>query len=249
MTRPRKGGRITAEWASGLQVRDALPLPPEGTRTPAGVAVPSNALGSIGVLAKNGATELDPWTLVGLTTLSPAVTEDGRLRLQVRTDRSKMLATTGPATVPANGWFTPIFFDLMPMRVKAVSTDYWAEGIPCGREPNGSLLSSREGGLICVKTPDASDLAWVIADFNAVWDAAVIGDIVATTDAVAATVASVAGIIMNDDVTDQRINLHSRSDIEIADGTVITVGYTDRWSILWSNCSSSPQAAGLDPTP
>ena len=249
MPKPRKGQRITAEWAGGLQDRNAMPIPVNGSRTPAGVIMPSTGHGPVSILAKNGATALDPWTLIGLDTVSPAVSDDGRLILQVTTSRSKIIACTGPSTVPANGQFIPLLFDMVPTRVKANADEFWDVGIPCGREPNGTTLSSREGGLICVKIPDDNDYAWVVSDFNAIWTGALVGAVGAASDPINPGINGLVAIAKGGVLTDQRADLCSCSDVSLEDGTIVTIGYTDRWTLLWANCSPTAAAEDLDPTP
>lgn len=249
MSKPKPGQRITAAWAGSLQGRNEQPIPPGGSRVSTGVIVPTGDLGPVNIIAKNLATQLDPWTLVGLDTASPAVTDDGRLILQVTASRSKLVASTGASTVPANGQFVPLLFSLSPIRVLANPDDYWAEGIPCGKDPASNRLSSREGGLLCVKVPDANDYAWVVSDFNAIWTGALVGPVPIAADAVNPATNGVVAIIKNGVITDQRVDLCSVSDAEILDGVIVVLGYTDRWSLLWANCQPTAAAQSLDPTP
>lgn len=249
MPRPRKGDKITADWAGGLQVRSESPIPVGGSRTSTGPIAPANSPGSVSIIAKNGATPLLPWTLVWLDTVSPAVTDDGRLILKVTTSRSKLVVCTGPATVPANGQFVPVLFDLTPLRVKVKSGQYWAEGIPCGKDPGSSLLSSREGGLLCVKIPDASGYAWVISDFNAIWAGVIVGALPASANPINPAINGVVAVIKGGVITNQRVDLCSCSDVPIEDGIIATIGYTDRWSLLWANCSKTTAASGLTVAP
>ena len=249
MSKPKPGQRITAAWASGLQGRNEQPIPPGGSRVSTGVIVPTGDLGPVNIIAKNLATQLDPWTLVGLDTASPAVTDDGRLILQVTASRSKLVASTGASTVPANGQFVPLLFSLSPVRVLANPDDYWAEGIPCGKDPASNRLSSREGGLLCVKVPDANDYAWVVSDLNAIWTGALVGSVPAAMDPINPGVNGLVAVIKAGSLTDQRLDLCSSSDVSIDSGVIVTVGYTDRWSLLWANCGPTPAAEGLDPVP
>lgn len=249
MSKPKPGQRITAAWASSLQGRNEQPIPPGGSRVSTGVIVPTGDLGPVNIIAKNLATQLDPWTLVWLDTVSPAVTDDGRLILKVTTSRSKLVVCTGPATVPANGQFVPVLFDLTPLRVKVKSGQYWAEGIPCGKDPGSSLLSSREGGLLCVKIPDASGYAWVISDFNAIWAGVIVGALPASANPINPAINGVVAVIKGGVITNQRVDLCSCSDVPIEDGVIATIGYTDRWSLLWANCSKTTAASGLTVAP
>lgn len=249
MSKPKPGQRITAAWASSLQGRNEQPIPPGGSRVSTGVIVPTGDLGPVNIIAKNLATQLDPWTLVGLDTASPAVSDDGRLVLQVTASRSKLVACTGASTVPANGQFIPLLFSLSPIRVLANPGDYWAEGIPCGKDPASNRLSSREGGLLCVKVPDANDYAWVVSDFNAIWTGALVGSVAAASDPINPSVNGLVAVIKAGLLTAQRLDLCSSSDVPIDSGVIVTIGYTDRWSLLWANCGPTPAAESLEPVP
>lgn len=249
MSKPKPGQRITAAWAGSLQGRNEQPIPPGGSRVSTGVIVPTGDLGPVNIIAKNLATQLDPWTLVGLDTASPAVSDDGRLVLQVTASRSKLVACTGASTVPANGQFIPLLFSLSPIRVLANPGDYWAEGIPCGKDPASNRLSSREGGLLCVKVPDANDYAWVVSDFNAIWTGALVGSVAAASDPINPSVNGLVAVIKAGLLTAQRLDLCSSSDVPIDSGVIVTIGYTDRWSLLWANCGPTPAAEDLDPIP
>jgi len=249
MSKPKPGQRITAAWAGSLQGRNEQPIPPGGSRVSTGVIVPTGDLGPVNIIAKNLATQLDPWTLVGLDTASPAVSDDGRLVLQVTASRSKLVACTGASTVPANGQFIPLLFSLSPIRVLANPGDYWAEGIPCGKDPASNRLSSREGGLLCVKVPDANDYAWVVSDFNAIWTGALVGSVAAASDPINPSVNGLVAVIKAGLLTAQRLDLCSSSDVPIDSGVIVTIGYTDRWSLLWANCGPTPAAESLEPVP
>lgn len=238
--KPKSGQPITAKWAGQLQnVLDLAP-PAGGVRTSVGVAVAAPPSSHRPIYALNGATQLAPYSLIGLKKHTTEPDFDGRIHLLTTKARTELLVTNGGQTVPANGLFLPIWPDNTPRMYKVSDpTKTYIPGTPCGRVKDGTTLSRREGGLIALTDVDTKDCVWAIKDTQLTWDGYCVGAFITTTNALTSILGGTVGFILNDALSNARADVYTRQKMSMTDGTYVMIHFSDRWRVVWADCDPS----------
>jgi hypothetical protein len=254
--RPKKGERITAAWAGGIQSRAEMPLSPGMQKTSGGFVVPHQVRQRPPEIAKGLDEELPPFSLV---CLKPAVTPiDGAISYDAtKSEVTRWIVSTGEQTVPANGKFTPVWptFD-QPMLLRVDSGDTnWRRGSTVGRKKNDTVCASAGFGFTCLTTPK-DDHIWAMWSPGPTWAiniASMAGTSTPTTGLVTtgklAWVRLTSSGLNNVEISDMREDYCRRDNgTSLADGTLIQVDLVGMKLIaVWANCAATAAFAGLTP--
>lgn len=240
--KPKQGQPITAKWASDLQNMQDMAPPINGVRTSVGISIAQPLSKSQPIYVLNGATKLEPYSVVGIKKRATQPAEDGRIHLLMTKDRTELLATNGDQTVPAGGLFLPVWPDMTPRLYKVSDpTKTYIPGAPCGRVKDGVLLSHREGGLIALTAANAEGFVWAVVDNQRLWDGYSCGSLVTTTNVLTANLAGTVGFLLHEALSNARADVYTRAKISasIPDGTYVIIAFSDRWRIVWADCDAS----------
>ena len=238
--KPKAGQSITAKWARDLQNMQDASVPLGGIKTSVGISQASSLSLRKPVYALNGATKLEPYSLIGLKQHTAQPTYDGRIHLLTTKGRADLLVTNGDQTVPAGGLFLPIWPDENPRMYKVADpAKTYIPGTPCGRVKDGVLLSHREGGLIALTDANDEDYVWAIKDTQLTWDGYCCGAFVTTTNALTSILGGAVGFIINDALSNARADVYTRQKMSMIDGTYVIVHFSDRWRVVWADCDPS----------